>query len=110
MKRLNEYRPIIGDEKLAEIYKKTRKLYNKKIIHINSTFMGGGVAEILTSLAPLMNSAGLSADWRIIPGNPDLFNITKKFHNALQGDSINLSQIKKSYIFRPVKILLFMPI
>lgn len=96
MKRLDEYRPIIGDKKLAEIYKKIRKLYHKRIIHVNSTFMGGGVAEILTSLAPLMNSAGLNADWRTIHGNPDLFNITKKFHNALQGDKINFSQIKKN--------------
>jgi len=96
MRRLDEYRPIIGDKKLAEIYKKIRKLYNIRIIHVNSTFMGGGVAEILTSLAPLMNSAGLTADWRTIHGNPDLFDITKKFHNALQGDNINLSQIKKN--------------
>lgn len=96
MKRLDDYRSIVGDHVLANIYQKTRKLYGAKIIHINSTFMGGGVAEILSSLAPLMNSVGLAADWRIIHGNPDLFNITKKFHNALQGDKINLTPIKKN--------------
>ncbi len=95
MKTLDDYRYIIGDEQLAAIYQNARKLYGKEIIHINSTFMGGGVAEILTSLTPLMNSAGISADWRVIHGNIDLFNITKKFHNSLQGDPINLSEIKK---------------
>lgn len=95
MIHLNDYREIVGDKIISEIYKKARGLYGKSIIHLNSTYMGGGVAEILNSLIPLFNEIGIDAGWRIIRGNPDLFNITKKFHNALQGDKINLSEIKK---------------
>ena len=95
MKRLNDYRGIVSDEVISDIYKKARQIYGKRIIHINSTYMGGGVAEILSSFVPLMNDAGVDMGWRILHGNPDFFNITKKFHNALQGDPINLTEIKK---------------
>ena len=95
MKKLSDYRSIVGDAVIGEIYQKAKRLYGKRILHINSTFIGGGVAEILNSLTPLMNNAGLNADWRILHGNADLFGITKKFHNALQGDKLNLTAIKK---------------
>jgi len=95
MKHLMDYREIVGDKVIHDIYQKAKGLCGKRIIHFNSTYMGGGVAEILNSLVPLMNDIGIDAGWRIIRGNPDLFNITKKFHNALQGDKIHLTQIKK---------------
>ncbi|MCK5148471.1 glycosyltransferase [bacterium] len=95
MKKLSAYRNIVGDAVIGEIYHKVKPLYGKRILHVNSTFIGGGVAEILTNLTPLMNNVGLDADWRILHGNTDLFEITKKFHNALQGDDINLTSIKK---------------
>ncbi len=92
---LEDYRNIVGDEVIYEIYHLSRGLCGKSVVHINSTYYGGGVAEILSALVPLMNDVGLSAGWRILRGTPDFFNITKKFHNALQGDSINLTEIKK---------------
>lgn len=95
MKILNDYRGIVNDEIISEIYKKARSLSGKRIVHINSTYHGGGVAEILSSLVPLMNDVGIDGGWRIIRGSADLFSITKKFHNALQGDILNLSSIKK---------------
>lgn len=95
MKKLTAYRRIVGDAVIGEIYHKAKPLYGRKIIHVNSTAIGGGVAEILSSLAPLMNNIGLEADWRILHGNADLFEITKKFHNALQGDNLHFSEIKK---------------
>ncbi|MBN1479290.1 glycosyltransferase [candidate division KSB1 bacterium] len=95
MKKIIDYRTIVGDKVISDIYQKAGALRKKRIININSTYAGGGVAEILGSLVPLMNDVGVQADWRIIRGTPDLFNITKKFHNALQGDNINLSRIKK---------------
>ncbi|NIM20020.1 MAG: glycosyltransferase [Candidatus Latescibacteria bacterium] len=94
------YRNIVGDQLIAEIFKKARALYGKRIVHINSTYMGGGVAEILNSVVPLMNDIGIEAGWRILHGNPDFFTITKKFHNALQGAQINLSQMKKDLYAR----------
>jgi trehalose synthase len=95
MRSLESYRDIVGVEVLGEIYRKARKLYGKHILHINSTYHGGGVAEILNSLVPLMNDIGIDAGWRILHGNPDFFAITKKFHNALQGDAINLTATKR---------------
>jgi len=96
--RLTDYRQIVGDERIAEIYRKSRKLYRKTILEISSTPYGGGVAEMLRSLIPLMNDIGLYVGWRTIVGSPDFFRVTKKFHNALQGDAIALTQ-KKIKIF-----------
>jgi trehalose synthase len=95
MKTVNDYREIVGDKIISDLYKKSRKLSGKSVVHINSTYYGGGVAEILSSLVPLMNDVGLDAGWRTLRGSPDVFSITKKFHNALQGDSIHLTSIKK---------------
>lgn len=94
-KRLESYRNIVGDKAIAEIYKKAGYLYGKEIININSTYQGGGVAELLDSLIPLLNDAGADVGWDIFHGNTDFFQITKKFHNALQGAAIDLTDIKK---------------
>jgi trehalose synthase len=95
MYNLENYRNIIGDKTVSEIYRKVRKFYGKHIVHINSTTYGGGVAEMLDSLIPLMNKVGIDTGWKILHGTPDFFTITKKFHNALQGESINLTEMKK---------------
>ena len=95
MIRLDDYREIVGDKIFYSIYCKMRSLFDKHMIHINSTYTGGGVAEILSSLVPLMNNVGLDAGWRTIHGNIDYYGITKKFHNALQGQDINFSDMKK---------------
>ncbi len=95
MIKLDDYREIVGDQIFYEIYRKMRGLFDKHMIHINSTYIGGGVAEILSSIVPLMNDIGLDAGWRTIHGNIDYYEITKKFHNALQGQKINFSDIKK---------------
>ena len=93
---LEDYRKIVGDQVIASIYRKARGLYGKHILHVNSTYQGGGVAEMLQTLVPLMNDIGIDAGWRILHGNPDFFSITKKFHNSLQGEPLNLSKIKKT--------------
>jgi len=92
---MEDYIDIVGEKTVALIYKKASKLYNRHVININSTFQGGGVAEILSRLVPMMNNVGVDAGWRILHGNPAFFEITKKFHNALQGGEINLSAMKK---------------
>jgi len=95
MLRLEDFRTIVPDKRLSQIYARARGLYGKHIVHINSTYQGGGVAEILYSLVLLMNDVGVDTGWRILHGSPDFFNITKKFHNALQGASLNLSEQKR---------------
>jgi trehalose synthase len=95
MRNLYECRGIVGDEVISLISRKAEELYEKRVLHINSTNYGGGVAEILGSLVPLMNNISIEADWRVLNGNPNLFTITKKLHNGLQGGPINLSEIKR---------------
>ena len=95
MIRLEDFRHIVPDTRLAEIYSRAKKLYGKDIVHINATYQGGGVAEILYSLVQLMNDVGINAGWRILHGSQEFFEITKSFHNALQGAKLNLSEKKK---------------
>ncbi|MHC4517516.1 MAG: glycosyltransferase [Planctomycetota bacterium] len=95
MLRLEDFRHIVPDQTLAEIYARARGLYGRHIIHLNATYQGGGVAEILYSLAMLMNDVGIDAGWRILHGSQEFFEITKSFHNALQGAKLNLSERKK---------------
>jgi len=95
MLRLDNFRHIVPDETLAEIYARARGLYGKHVIHLNATYQGGGVAEILYSLVMLMNDVGIDAGWRILCGSQEFFEVTKSFHNALQGAKLNLSERKK---------------
>ena len=101
MVRLEDYREIVGEKVITEVFTKMRKLYGKHVLHINSTYSGGGVAEMLSSFVPLMNDVGLDAGWRTVHGNVDFYGITKKFHNALQGQEINFSDMKK-HLFEQV--------
>lgn len=95
IQRIEDFRNLVGDEVIHTIFKKAGKFVHKHIVHVNSTYQGGGVAEILASLVSLMNDVGIFTGWRILHGSPDFFAITKKFHNALQGESINLTAMKK---------------
>ncbi len=93
--KLEEYEKYIGPEAVERIYNKAKPLHDRHAVFINSTFYGGGVAELLSSLVLLFNNVGIKTGWRIIQGSPDFFSITKKMHNALQGADINLSKHKK---------------
>ncbi len=95
MKRLEDYRGIVPDEILADLHKRASRLYDRHVVHVNSTAQGGGVAEMLYALIPLMNDAGVDAGWRVLVGGPDFFNVTKAFHNGLQSEPIDLSEQKK---------------
>lgn len=95
MKRLEDYRGIVSDEILGDLHGRAARLYDKHVVHLNSTAQGGGVAEMLYTLIPLMNDVGLDAGWRVLVGSDDFFGVTKKFHNGLQGEKINLSEQKK---------------
>jgi len=96
---LDKYNDVVGDETIEKIFDEASSLSEKTVVHINSTYQGGGVAEILNSLIILMNDVGIKTDWRILHGDLDFFTITKKFHNALQGEKINLSNKKKEIYY-----------
>jgi trehalose synthase len=85
MSRLEAYREIAPQGSVEFLFHMAEKIQGKKIIHVNSTKLGGGVAEILRSLVPLLQSVGLDAQWEAITGNEEFFSTTKAFHNALQG-------------------------
>lgn len=92
---LSDYAPLIGEKGVERILKKASRLRGRHVTNVNSTFYGGGVAEILTSLTLLMNDIGIKTGWRVIQGVPDFFAATKKMHNALQGGSVPFRTIKR---------------
>ena len=93
---VEDYEKFIGGKAVERILKKAEKLRDLHVVNVNSTYYGGGVAEMLSSLTLLMNSVGIKTGWRVIQGSPDFFSITKKMHNALQGGDINLTGRKKN--------------
>ena len=91
---VEHYESLVGSETIERILRKAYRLRDLHVTHVNSTYYGGGVAELLSSLTLLMNSAEIKTGWRVIQGRPDFFSITKKMHNALQGGKINLTDLK----------------
>jgi len=87
--------PFVGAETVERLKEKAKPCQELHVVNVNSTYYGGGVAQLLSSLALLMNSLGIKTGWRVIHGPPDFFSVTKKIHNALQGAEINLSKRKK---------------
>src|SRR5262245_31059479 len=86
--RLQHYEALIGGRATERLHKKAQRLQGLKVLHVNSTRHGGGVAEILSSLAPLMRDLGFQCDWLVIDGQPDFFAFTKAIHNGLHGAPI----------------------
>ncbi len=98
-KNIDQYRGIAGDEEIEEIRRLAEGLRGARVAHINSTAHGGGVAELLYTLVPLMNSVGLQAEWRLLRGDADFFTITKLYHNVLQGMDIPVTdEVKLKYL------------
>lgn len=95
-KSLEDYRPLVGEAVIEEIERLARPLRGARVLHISSTAYGGGVAEMLHTLIPLMRSAGLDAEWKIIAGNDDFFTVTKSMHNALQGMDLPLTNAMRA--------------
>jgi trehalose synthase len=89
---LNDYEPIVGAEVIGQLHRLSERLGPRRFVHVNSTRTGGGVAEILSRAVPLLNQVGLEAQWEVIQGDPDFFEVTKSFHNALQGEEVHLNQ------------------
>ncbi|MFY9402830.1 MAG: glycosyltransferase [Candidatus Omnitrophota bacterium] len=85
MAKLKDYTPIVGESIIEDLMLLAKRLEGKTIQHINSTAVGGGVAEILTRAVPLLNEMGINTKWDVIKGGEEFFEVTKKFHNALHG-------------------------
>jgi trehalose synthase len=90
-KSLDDYAPVVGQEVIDELRELAKPFQGARVVHVSATAFGGGVAEMLHTLVPLMRSAGLDAEWRIISGSDDFFATTKSMHNALQGMALELT-------------------
>jgi len=95
IKGINDYFQFTDSKTKSEILRLAEKLKNKHIVMVNSTPAGGGVSEILKRLVFLLNDLGIKTGWRVLKGSDDFFQVTKEFHNALQGEKYKLSSRKK---------------
>jgi trehalose synthase len=87
---LDRYAEIAGAEPIAGLRQLARHFEGRRVVHVNSTREGGGVAEILNWMIPAMRDLGLDASWETIEGNGVFFDMTKALHNGLQGQEINI--------------------
>lgn len=93
------YEPYTDPELAQEVRSLASRLQGRRIAHVNATPFGGGVSELLRSIVPIYCGLGIDAEWLLISGAPDFFTITKSFHNALQGASIELtSSAREKYL------------
>jgi len=92
MTRIEDYAPVVGQATIDELCILAAHLKGLVIQHINSTAVGGGVAEILTRMIPLLKQLGLDARWDVIKGNERFFATTKKIHNGLHGVQVEVSE------------------
>ncbi|MEA2015111.1 MAG: glycosyltransferase [Actinomycetota bacterium] len=91
MAGIKDYEEIIGRRNIKQIEVLASLSRGKKVVMVSSTRYGGGVAEILHRMVPLLNELGIECRWEVISGNNGFFNITKDMHNALQGERIKFS-------------------
>ena len=92
---VDSYAGTAGSEVVERLRVLAEPLRGMRVLHLNATPYGGGVAEILRSEVPLLRDLGLAADWKIITGDKDFFSVTKTMHNALQGSPRSLTEHEK---------------
>ena len=94
-KALADYQSVVARQLIDEIRELAEGLKDARVLNINATSFGGGVAEILYTMVPLMRDVGLSAEWRVIMAPQEFYEGTKYMHNALQGNSVGLDSAQK---------------
>src|SRR5438552_10519306 len=92
MRLLDRYEEVVGHLEVKRLRQLAARLQGKRIVHVNSTRTGGGVAEILNWMVPPMQELGLQVRWEVISGPPDFYRVTKAFHNGLQGLPVTLKR------------------
>lgn len=90
MNLLQQYEEVVGSHEIARLRQLAARLQGMRVVHVNSTREGGGVAEILCWMIPLLSELGLETSWEVIEGEPDFYRVTKAFHNAMQGLPVRL--------------------
>lgn len=92
MAKIEEYIPIVDESVIDDLRLLADKLKGRVIQHINSTPVGGGVAEILSRMVPLLRGLGVDTKWDVMKGSERFFEVTKKFHNALHGRAAEINK------------------
>ncbi|MGD9338122.1 MAG: glycosyl transferase family 1, partial [Syntrophobacterales bacterium] len=89
---LDRYQEIVGEDVINNLRQLAEPLQGTKVVHVNSTREGGGVAEILHRMIPLKEELGLEPSWEVIVGDGDFYQCTKYMHNTLQGNRFEIPQ------------------
>lgn len=97
---LDDYIPLVGQSVVDDLRLISKPLIGRLIKNINSTAVGGGVAEILNRMVPLLKEMGVNAQWDVIKGGDDFFAVTKKMHNALHGTPVEFSKEDKEIYWK----------
>lgn len=100
-KDIADYAAIVGDDTVERIRKLAEPFVGARVLHVNATAYGGGVAELLATHVPLQRSLGIEAEWQVMAGSDEFFAITKQVHNALQGAEVDwTSPMQRTYLER----------
>jgi trehalose synthase len=98
-KRVDNYLKFMDREKRDELFELIDKVKGIRVLHVNATAFGGGVAEILHTLVPLMKDAGIDIEWKVMEAEKEFYEFTKRMHNALQGkEDVIEKHVKDLYI------------
>ena len=89
---LKEYTEIAGRDVVEHLRQLAKPLRGVRFVHVNSARVGGGVAEILHKIVPLMQELGIDVSWEVISGDSTFYQCTKAFHNAIQGNQVNIPE------------------
>src|SRR5512134_2618038 len=100
-KHLDDYVDIVGLEVVERIHGLAAPLRGARVLHVNATAYGGGVAELLATHVPLLRSIGIEAEWQVLNGSDEFFHVTKAAHNGLQGAAVTISdRMQRTYLER----------
>ncbi len=92
------YADVIDPDQIRRLRSQAGALESQRVLHINSTATGGGVAELLRSIVPLSNDLGVDTDWLVMDATDEFFDVTKAMHNGLQGSGPPLTDaMKRTY-------------
>ncbi|HEY7105005.1 MAG TPA: glycosyltransferase [Acidimicrobiia bacterium] len=98
-KNLDDYAGAVGVEVIDRIERLAGALRGARVLHLNATAYGGGVAELLATHVPLLQSVGVDADWQVMQGSDQFFSVTKGVHNALQGADLDWTpEMQRTYL------------
>jgi len=100
-KHVTDYADIVGSDVIDRIQAAAEPLKGARVLHLNATAYGGGVAELLATHVPLLRSVGIDAEWQVMQGSDEFFTVSKEVHNGLQGAPIELTpQMRRIYLER----------